>query len=300
MSIQDILKTVSAWAWPAKFLFGAVVTSLAGGGVLTFLLQNAAYSFALTYGFRPPVEGVPYLAPMVTFASVALLILGALLSTVFIFGVRITGSEFFAWINRRNPALLEGWNPHASIQAARPLVAIPLIVAFSAAFTGIEMWLLPTSWKETDICAWPLLLCSPDGGVGTFSAMLSFGIGLIILTVIWRPPLVWVGTLLFVSTYYAWIGLSVLPADGYGRLLRTTGFGGGLPIRLDMSESDLASTSRTAFLLMRTSTSLIVLDSETRSIDEYALERIVRIRHATGGLHTLPPEVPKQVNLMQR
>ena len=81
--ILQSIKSVFFWAgelgWPVKLIAGAVVSAVTGGGLLTFLMENAAYWFALTYGFRPPVEGVPYVGAMVSIGSLIGLLIGVVL-----------------------------------------------------------------------------------------------------------------------------------------------------------------------------------------------------------------------------
>lgn len=52
------------WFWslsiPLRLLTGALVATI-GGGYVGFLSEFAAYNYAIYYGFRPPLEGIPYL-----------------------------------------------------------------------------------------------------------------------------------------------------------------------------------------------------------------------------------------------
>ena len=65
------------WLWakylglalPIRLLLGGVISGLGGSGLVGFLSEYAAYSYAVFYGIRPPLEGIPYLRVAVTTAT---------------------------------------------------------------------------------------------------------------------------------------------------------------------------------------------------------------------------------------
>lgn len=299
--VRSLAAQISAWAWPLKFIVGATISAFAGGGVLTFLLQNAAYSYALTYGFRPPVEGVPYVGAMVTFGSVSLLLIGATLSIFFIVMTREIMIRLIDRVDESMPHIPSALRPITLFRSLASWKAIVLIVALSAFITTIQIYANAFDPPKTEICAWPLLLCTPEEKNSIFILAMYFVTGVIILTMLWRPSLVWLGTALVVTLYYLWIGLSVLPADGYARLLRTTGFGGGLKVTLELSDS--GSGGRYIIdtnLLIRSATHVIVYDEKRKYIDEYPLSNVWMISNMQGGLHELAFTLPPKANLLQR
>ncbi len=52
-----------------------LLTVLGGSGLLGILSEFATYSYAIYYGFRPPVEGIPYLRVTITLVSFVLVII---------------------------------------------------------------------------------------------------------------------------------------------------------------------------------------------------------------------------------
>lgn len=302
--LRALWNSISTWGWPAKFLAGATISAFAGGGVLSFLLQNAAYSFALTYGFRPPVEGIPYLAPLVTFASIALLLLAAILALTITVMVKHLVIRLLEWSDSKEAGLSGTPTFLSAVRSLPPWKALPAIGAFSAITFTFHEFLLPTGlFYPLEICAWPLLLCLPDDGQGGqfVSIVLGSFVSTMIGLMIWRPTLVWIGTFVIVALYYFWIAAAVLPADGYGRLLRMTGFGGGIQVTIHFDEkAGAASRPIEAYLLMRSSTHTFVYSPEESRIREYPLSSILQISHRQGGLHSLRSLLPPTTSLMHR
>jgi len=65
------------WSLPIKLAVGAIV-GLIGGGFLGYNAEYATYNYAIQYGVRAPIEGIPYLKAAVTFGSFFLLLTGSL------------------------------------------------------------------------------------------------------------------------------------------------------------------------------------------------------------------------------
>ncbi|MFY1862145.1 hypothetical protein ACOTB5_29975 [Achromobacter xylosoxidans] len=73
--IARFVKSFVQWSLPAKLLVTAIV-GLLGGGFLGYNAEYATYNYAIQYGFRTPIEGIPYLRAAVTFGSFFLLLSG--------------------------------------------------------------------------------------------------------------------------------------------------------------------------------------------------------------------------------
>jgi hypothetical protein len=66
-----------ALVFPLRLAVGGFVTLVAGTW-LGFVAEYAAYRWAIYYGMRPPLEGIPYLKVAVTGLSVCILFGGAI------------------------------------------------------------------------------------------------------------------------------------------------------------------------------------------------------------------------------
>jgi len=298
--LRSLIANASQWTWPVKFAAGAALSALAGGSLLAFLLQYAAYHFALTYGFRPAVEGVPYLSAMVTFGSVSLLLLAAALS-LFV----VTVMKFFfmhlGWLeataNAKNPSIGNLFSRFSSLSFPIFLViAVPLNIIFILLYQYLNSFM-----PLEPICAWPILICAPDDPYDFWWNIAYFSVGFFVSLMIWRPRLVWLGTLSLVALFYLGVGASVLPSEGYARMLRMTGFGGGLRVSVQIAEAD-GKQVRTieTHLLMRSSAYLTVYDIAAHRIDELPLSLVSRVGYHEGGLHNVPHALPPRVNIIQR
>ncbi|MEJ6022037.1 hypothetical protein [Ramlibacter sp. PS4R-6] len=300
--ITALIDRLAAWSWPVKFAVGASVSAFAGGGVLAFLLQNAAYNFSLTFGFRPAVEGIPYLSALVTFSSVSLLVIAALVSLVVTVAGKYFLLNFIDWLEARTQRFQpQTWSPIPWLRGLRFWPAMAVLLPLNVLLVLTETAVLPRFAQLDATCAWPLLLCTHEEFRGPEWFAISFAVGFFILIMLWRPALVWLATLGLVAIYYAWIGANVLPADGYGRLLRMTGFGGGVKVTVEVIENENKPPRiLESYLLLRSSTSVFLFDPTSKRIEEYQLGTVLRLAHTEGGLHELPYSLPRKANLMQR
>jgi hypothetical protein len=286
--LKRLATEVGTWSWPLKFLVGALVSVFAGTGILGFFLENAAYAYALAYGFRPPVEGIPYLRALIGFANVALLVIAAVISAFVMVAVKRL------LIDQVDKDLA---GPIRKFRALPTLKAIGFIAIGAAALMLVQM---AVAWVNSPppgtMCVWPLLVCAPKPGFSLPYLSYAFIAGFSILSMIWRPSLVWWGTAGLILGYFAWVGINVLPPDGYARLLRNTGFGGGIHVTVELTNrrEPEAREQMAGNLLLRSTHTLILFDPARNEVIEYPMERVLRISHSAGGLHMLPTTLPKR------
>ncbi|WOB06871.1 hypothetical protein [Piscinibacter gummiphilus] len=295
----QLFRTVMAWGWPAKFLIGAAISAFAGGSVLGFLLQNAAYYFALAHGFRPPVEGIPYLVAMVTFGSISLMILAAMLAAASIVVMRDIGLKAIEWIDSFGRKVRPGRSIVERFRALSATAILLIALSFSAATAVADEWLRPML-APYQLCAWPILLCPSHDGLSLFLRLQSFAIGVIVVFMVWRPSLVWLGTALLVASQYVWIAASVLPIEGYARLLRLTGFGGGIHVSAEIQAEEAPPRTIDGYLLMRSTSHIFLYLPNSEEIAEYPLAAVVQLRNRSGGLNALPFRLPREAQLRQK
>jgi len=86
-------------------------------------------------------------------------------------------------------------------------------------------------------------------------------------------------TLLFVPTKYA-------------LFLRWVGYGGGLPVRVDIRDDRLGSVTYDGYLMLRTSDAVILFRDAEMRFFEFPNAHIRGLSHPTGGLTSLPSKLP--------
>jgi len=291
MPLVDRLRTsarsLADWSWPAKFLVGAAVAALAGGGVLSFMLETATHTFALSYGFRPPVEGLPYLRTLVTLGSVILLLCAALFATLFIGAV---GGIVRVASGGKHPL-------HAIATWKAVLFSLTVCAAAS-----LLVWYGTTERWHGIYCMWPLVSCDRDSREVWQAFVASMFVNVPLMLVIFRPHWAWMLALAWTLWYYAGLALSILPPDGYARLLRATGFGGGTPAHISFLAGDTgcASQSFTGFLLLRTTDTFVLYDPPNARISEVPARCVLTISYSAGGLSSLPFQLPPKNQILTR
>jgi hypothetical protein len=289
--LGEALSAAGAWSWPIKFILGAALSAVAGGGVLSFLVEHAMYAYAMSYGVRPPVEGVPYLAALVSFTSVAMLLLGAAMAVLIVVLVQQIQRRFAPGEPLvRRLEQLKGWKAAAFVLVA------------AAILTAIEIALSRYAAKSTGICVWPLFACRTERDGDAAWSLVTFAFALPLAVMIWRRSWVWWCTGAFVSIYYAWLGLMVLPPEGYARLLRNTGFGGGIAVTLDLKDSSRPTGSRQleTHLVLRSASHIVVYNPESGRISEYPMSDVQQVAYAHGGLSDLPTKLPPRAQALSR
>lgn len=286
------LVSAANWVWPVKFLVGAVLSVIAGGGVLSFLLENATHLYALTYGFRPPVEGLPYLRTLVSSGSAILLLLAASIAALLmgIFG-----------------GMARMMARHGD-KVAIDLTKVKLWIAILISLSG---WLLlstllyfgeKTRGSLGQYCGWPLLHCDPKPNFSLGYLAYSLAILFPMFFMMFRPAFAWVATTGAIAAYYVWVSSNILPPDEYARLLRSTGFGGGMSVAVETRQSDAgcASLTLTGYLLLRTTENLIVYESPSERIHEVPVRCVGKISYGTGGMSSLDYKLPRVNPLIER
>jgi len=247
--LRRIALSVSRWALPLKFLVSAALGAVAGSSVLGFLLEYATYSYSLAYGFRPPVEGIPYLRAILTGASFALLVTGSALAAGILHLMR----------DRQGLAFKVSNTTH-----------LVLGVFFLACLgVALVLWLSCRLFAPQQLCsALPLSLGSLPLGF-LIGALLGAAAAAFAA---WRPNLVWWFSLSAVAIYYlSVVGIMFSPSY-YAALLRYTGFGGGLPVSLEVEpRRDRVSVEVRGHLMLRTSSTLVLFAADEARFHEYPL-----------------------------
>jgi hypothetical protein len=289
--ITQWLKGFLPWSLPIKLILGAALGALGSAGFLGFLSEYATYGYAIYYGIRPPLEGIPYLQAAVTLGSIFLLLSGA---AVFLF--YFLYFRFFLWLLNLQFMLLrfprhtrERTRLPLGIQRARRLPfgkKLLLAAGFSALSVLLMIFLSRFEDKEVVI--------TPQHYIIATVAMIVVALMVLIPRFSW-----WIAAALTLAYLGGSISIMFRPTK-YSEFLRYVGYGGGLSVTMELTSSfgPQPPEQKMSYLMLRTTKVFILYDKEDGEFVEIPLENVRAIRHNTGRLHKLThvlPDVPDLV-----
>lgn len=291
------LRAFIPWSLPLKLVLSAVLGVLGGAGLLGYLSEYATYNYAIYYGIRPPLEGIPYLRPAVAFGSLFLLSSGALV----FFGITMA-LRSIAWYFDVLPKLsalplrfLGRDAKRSELHIGRWLTQLrsrPLwqLVAASLTFAtlGVMALLALDHYRGTPKSNAEL----PKAIV--FVLVYLFAVGMAVL----RPSSAWWTAILVTVAYFATCVYLLFSPQKYSDFLRILGYGGGLTVRIEVANShtDSAIERSPQQLMLRTNEAFILYDRKTSTFSEIPKEEVRRIVHDPGGMGNLPFALPEKVN----
>jgi len=288
----SLIKRFSGFALPVRLLASAAVTLAAGTG-LGFVAEYAAYSWAIYYGIRPPLEGIPYLRVAVTGLTVAVLFGGA----VVYIAAQLAAHLLLDWLTK-------------NVEKARDFGrSIEKLAPKTGAAGLIEAGL---RWYRDRKVLGALVI---SGALAAAALLYVYYVDNLNAS---RPreltPLVAVPLLVFVSMLLIWntntkywisitaVLLVVLGGpvaffhvEVYGNLLRALGYGGGSRVSVTVVEDPQSNAPRTVvsgYLMLRTTTALIVFESTTQRMREVPMQQVLFIDHSVTTLSDRPYRLP--------
>ncbi|MCI5165883.1 MAG: hypothetical protein D3903_07265 [Candidatus Electrothrix sp. GM3_4] len=299
---KSLWKKYSLLSLPLKLIIGGFLSALGGSGVIGFLSEYAAYSYAIFYGIRPPLEGIPYLKIAITSLTL-FTFFGSSLVFLLVMGlVRLGVSIFYS--------ILDTPSTWMRILLSPLKLLVLLIPKLRTRLHPEELNLPPPSPRKLIKTH---LSHRPTSQIIAISILLSVFIGILIafeqykqqaeltanitrsisfalisgLTLFFacKPKatfwLATIGTLLF----FLASPFALFHAPTYAKLLRVLGYGGGIFVNTQHIDQQGAFVkSFEGNLVMRTSTSAIFFDKEKNKIIEFHLSKIGSIDYNVGAL----------------
>jgi hypothetical protein len=266
---------------PARWIFGSLVTLILGSG-FGFIAEYAAYTWAIYYGIRPPLEGIPYL-------KIAIATLTTLLSLVVVLtyvSIYYLGSwvlwqlEIYNRISKFFPRLKATVNQINEIRS-RP-IPVSLLVGYAT---------VPAIINGILIARFTSFALEKKLGYSILGAVMWF----IFVLMLFKPkfrnfiPVIFA---LFVSIL---IPLSFFYVPLYSNLLRVLGYGGGLPVTVTIVEDQSTSRPKESvqgYLMLRTALALIIYEQKSNRIREISLTQVLFIDHSSQALSDRTPSLP--------
>lgn len=291
--IAGQIRAITPWSIPLKLLVSALLGVFGGAGLLGFISEYATYNYAIYFGIRPPLEGIPYLRAAVAFASLFLLLSGAVVFAVIVFSLRS-----FAWYIDAIPRLFtfplrlcgrdakSSERRHGEALAAlraRPLWQLVLGSLLLAVLMFAGHPNLVTGRSEFDESMLKGVLA-----VQTFIVVLAVA----------RPPSIWWNAIVVTVAYFATCIYLLFSPLKYSELLRILGYGGGLSVRLELRDTSASRDFDPDLhqLMLRTNEAVILYDRNRATFSEIPREQVHRIVHDSGGMRHLPYFLPERVH----
>lgn len=271
-AVVRFVKRILQWGLPAKLALTAVI-GVISGGFLGHLAEYATYNYAIHYGFRAPIEGIPYLRAAVTFGSFFLLFTGAVVFAVVWLGLKSLLAprifmELFLPAETRNRLLASswvwGWVKKEVEAIGQPTWAerVPGKTWPRAISIAIAL-----SVSVPYICVVVLTLIAdqpaPEGALAAFYAVLFPYIFALAIVLMKPKAIVGVASAATVAYFIAAVYFLWAPTS-HAQMLRHLGYGGGLPVQIDFDDgTTLPKNSREKIYLMSRTTEAYILFDPT-------------------------------------
>lgn len=283
------------WALPLKLLFTAFLGALGGAGLLGYLSEFATYSFAVYYGFRPPVEGIPYLKAAITYGSFFLLLSGAVfffVATYILRNVVLILDIFLIYL--ADGKVIESGDIEAAKESLNTFFKES---NFRVLLFACFLSLVPVALIFLEFHFGEKFLADPVRAIrlAVFFAIFFFIVGL----AIFRQKWVWWMSMVVTSLYFILWVIFLFSPQRYSEFLRLIGYGGGIPIHVELRDPDKSdSYSRKKYYLMLRTTDSLILYAETTGSDigsefvEIPRDQVRSLRHDVGGLLNMHSRLP--------
>jgi hypothetical protein len=299
MSDQALLTNIRnalPWVLPFKLVLTAVLSVLGGAGLLGYLSEYATYSYAIHFGFRPPLEGIPYLKATIALGSVALLISGALFFAFWIFVMKLYVWQTEYFLSSALSMLKRVPNSEGlqrSFDFSNVISRLQASHKWKVALIGISGF--AAFWLIGYLAAHTLFASAGDFpiyfGLGMASVAFMVIVALANPNVIW-----WLAGILTIGYFFLWLVALFTPTD-YSVFLRVVGYGGGIPVNVELRDSAQKNAKpETLYLMLRTTDALILLSESGTTFIEIPRDQIKRITHGYGGLGSLPYRMPARLS----
>lgn len=277
--IVRFVKSFVQWSLPAKLLVTAIVGML-GGGFLGYNAEYATYNYAIQYGFRTPIEGIPYLRAAVTFGSFFLLLSGvAVFVAVWlflksIFTPRMILRTFVSKESRQR--IIESPRVWNWIKKEVASVDQPSWAERVVGKTWLRTLMVATIFSATLSCSvWFVLSSLEEHPSSTEVLALFLAVSIpyvfaLTVAVIKPEAIVRVASVATVAYFLGALIFLWIPSS-HAKLLRHLGYGGGLPVRVELADdhTTIPINDREWFYLMsRTTDAYILFDRESRKFVE--------------------------------
>lgn len=290
--LSDALRIYLGYALPIRLAIGGLITLIAGTG-FGFIAEYAAYSWAIYYGIRPPLEGIPYLKVAVTGLTVVIFFGGAIIY----FLVHLAAGSL---LNQASGLLnkLSGYERTIdNLLSARESLNVTNMMLEKFKSLRLATALLVSIGVALLFAALHTILWYFQKAQST-SGFELLGICTVIvlsLLLLWNKDSQTWFAIISVLVLTIGVPLAFFHVDSYSKLLRVLGYGGGLPIIVVVVEDTGGNRERTqvdGFLLLRTTSALLVYEPMRDRVREISLQQVLFLDHVARPLSQREPRLP--------
>lgn len=282
MAIANYLQTPINWikstlpiSIPIKIVIGIFFTIIGGSGLLGILSEFATYSYALSFGFRPPVEGVPYLKASITLISF-FLFMGSIIVFALIYLLIKSSVLFFdAWLSAKiNIKQFKLIFTKKNVNLIREKSFKYSLVVSLAGGLAVATLLVFISFKNKSL---------PFNNIELFT-FISIVVFFFYLGV-FQPWIIKIIAGLWVLVFVIALTASMFITEYYTKFMQISGFGGGTEINVVHTNNDekCKSTQTIGGLLLRTNDYLILSKEKSKEVLEIPVKDIKQITYLNTG-----------------
>ena len=251
---MGIIRQFVGLSIPLKIVSAGLVSALAGSSVLYFLMEYQTYFYFISIKIRPPFEGTQYLS-----ATVALFgLLLAICAAIVFLGVRWMLGQVSAVIvgtvtniMSMLDVALDDYHRNGGKRLAT-FRFIDLVSAFQRLRFGTVFVLIGIFYIFVGKALGVSGLNPPkDAQAAQYILTFYFSVSLLSL---WSKSFSWQSAIIVVFVFYISVILYFIDFEKYRSFLRIVGYGGGIPISVEMKDT---KKHEEMLLAIRTPESLI-------------------------------------------
>lgn len=257
---------------PIKLAISAVIGFI-GSSFVGAVSEYATYRYAIYYGIRPPLEGIPYLTATVVFGSFFLLLTGAILFVVMMLGIKMAG-EVIVWFCNEIRSTFEPETKHMDLRHILTLMTNKSLAAFSLSVCGILVAFLSYAFLR--------------GSAFERACAIVYFFGLLAFNSVARPKMAWYFAAFLTLSYYSALLTLMFVPHCYTQFLRTVGYGGGLPVIVELNDQVEEDIAPGSYLMLRTTEAVLVFNPTKITIVEVPLANVRRLSYPLS----VPPMLP--------
>ncbi|AYV20531.1 hypothetical protein [Vibrio mediterranei] len=274
-----------SYTLPIKVISGFMLTAIGSASVLGLLSEFAVYKYAISSGFRVPVEGIPYLKPTVTLLSL-IAILVAFVGFVATYSFAKFSAVFISAPDKFISLILSHFNIKPSSLSKSILFrdmreSSTLKAVFISGFSSFLVTYLVFSSLANDFLGNGLVSTNITLSQVTFfdnpifDMVVLFSLVFVIYFSAFRPA--WIKYTAFTSALLSIVLVLVFMFNTrmYGEFLNITGFGGGRPVILFNDNDEIEASGK---MLIQSNDYYIIVDDKY-DVTEYPVNGVSKVRY---------------------
>lgn len=265
--VHKIVVWFSELSLPVKLVTGGLAAVLTGSGYLGFLSEYATYWYSFQSNIRLPLEGIPYLRVAVTTSAFLISLLASVVFIIiYIFGYLVL--NLITFFDRQMP--VENGVRFLEKYRSLPSRKFYILATISVVFVSVIVFAI-VQFSEL------------IQGESAYSNFIVLGMPVMAATqyALMRNPksLRWISSI-FSLVIVVGAPVYIFNFDQQGEILKTLGYGGGIPMEIEYRKDVGGLNSRIAGrLILRTSSAIFLKGNDSADVVELQLSAIKSIKY---------------------